>query len=148
MYEIKTEFVHEDFSSHKEMFDFSNYSTKSKYNNLHKLVIGKMKDETAGFAIKQFVRLKPKMYSFLVDNNHEHKKVKGLNKNVVAIISHNEYKDILLNNKCIRNSMNRIQSKDYRIGTYQINKIPFSCFNVKIFIQNNGYDELAVGYYN
>ena len=32
MYEIKTEEdVYEDFSSSKEMFDFSNYSTKSKY---------------------------------------------------------------------------------------------------------------------
>ena len=31
MYEIKTEDVYEYFSSNKEMFDFSNYSTKSKY---------------------------------------------------------------------------------------------------------------------
>ena len=31
MYEIKTEDVFEDFSSNKEIFDFSNYSTKSKY---------------------------------------------------------------------------------------------------------------------
>ena len=29
MYEIKTEDVYEDFGSDKEMFDFSNYSTKS-----------------------------------------------------------------------------------------------------------------------
>ena len=28
-YEIKTKDVYEDFSSNKEMFDFSNYSTKS-----------------------------------------------------------------------------------------------------------------------
>ena len=31
IYEIKTEDVYKDFSSDKEMFDFSNYSTKSKY---------------------------------------------------------------------------------------------------------------------
>ena len=31
MYEIKAEDVQEDFRSIKEMFDFSNYSTKSKY---------------------------------------------------------------------------------------------------------------------
>ena len=30
---------------------------------------------------------------------------------------------ILLNNKCMRCSMNRIQSKDHRIGTYKIYKI-------------------------
>ena len=34
-----------------------------------------MKDEIADFAIKDFVGLKPKMYSFLVDNS-EHKKQK------------------------------------------------------------------------
>ena len=53
MYQIKTEDVYEDFSSNKEMFDFSNYSTKSKYcDNSNKLVIGKMKDETGGVAIE------------------------------------------------------------------------------------------------
>ena len=40
MYEIKTEDVCEDFSNDKEMFDFSNHSTKSKYcDNSNKLVI-------------------------------------------------------------------------------------------------------------
>ena len=47
MYEIKTEDIYEDFSNKKEIFDFSNYSTKSKYyDGSNKLVIGKMKDET------------------------------------------------------------------------------------------------------
>ena len=46
MYEIKTGDVYEDFSSDKEMFDFSNYSTKSKYyDDSNKLVTGEMKDE-------------------------------------------------------------------------------------------------------
>ena len=31
--------------------------------------------------------------------------------------------------------MNRNQSKDHRIGTYEINKISLSCFDDKIFIQ-------------
>ena len=53
MYEIKTEDAYEDFSSNKEMFDFSNYLTKSKYyDDLNKLVIGKMKDETGSVLIK------------------------------------------------------------------------------------------------
>ena len=89
--------------------------------------------------------MKPKIYSFLVDNN-EHKKAKGVNKNVVATRSHNEYKDVLLNNKCIRHLINRIQTKDHRIGTYEINEISLSCFNDKIYIQSNEYDRLALGY--
>ena len=75
MYEIKTEDAYGDFSNDKEMFDFINYSTKSKYyNDSNKLVVGKMKDETGGVAIEKFVGLKPKMYSFLVDDNSKHKK--------------------------------------------------------------------------
>ena len=57
MYEIKTEDVYKDFSNNRKMFDFSNYSTKSKYfDNRNKFVVRKMKDETAGV---RFVRLKP-----------------------------------------------------------------------------------------
>ena len=55
----------------------SSYSTKSKYyNDSNKLVTEKMKNETGGVAIQEFVGLKPKMYSFLVDDNSEHKKQK------------------------------------------------------------------------
>ena len=71
------------------------------------------------------------MYSFLVDDSNVHKK-KGANKNVVATISHNEYKDVLLNNKCLRHLINRMKSKNHRIGTYKINKISLSCFDDKI----------------
>ena len=63
------------------------------------------------------------MYSFLVDGDSEHKKAKDANKNVVATISHNEYKNVLLNKKSLRHLMNRIKSKDHRTGTYEINKV-------------------------
>ena len=77
MYEIKFEDVYEDFGSDKEVFDFTNYSTKSKYyDNSNNLVIGTVKDETRDVAIEEFVGLKDKMYSSLVDNN-EHKKKKA-----------------------------------------------------------------------
>ena len=91
MYEIKTEDVCEDFSNDNEMFDFSTYSAKLKYyNDPNKLAVGKMKYETDNVAIKKFVRLKPKIYSFLVEDSSEHEKPKGMNKNIVAAISHDE----------------------------------------------------------
>ena len=42
------------------------------------------------------------MYSYLVDNSSEHKKAKDVNRNVVVTINQNEYKDALLNKKCLR----------------------------------------------
>ena len=46
-----------------------------------------MKDETGGVAIGELFGLKAKMYLFLVDDNSKHKKAKGVNKNVVAIMN-------------------------------------------------------------
>ena len=77
------------------------------------------------------------MYSYLVNDNSEHKKAKGVNKNVLAIISHNKYKAVLLNKKCLRHSTNRIQSKDHKIGTCEIIKISLSCFDDKIYIMTD-----------
>ena len=88
------------------MFCVSNYSTGSKgYDNSNKVVIGKIKDESGGVAMEERVRLKPGTYSVLVDDNSEHKKAKGVNRNNAAIISHNEYKYVLFNNKCIIHSI-------------------------------------------
>ena len=104
-----------------------------------------MKDKTGGAEIQEPVGSKPKMYSFLVDNS-EHKKAKGVNINVVITISHNEYKDVLLNNKYIRHAMNSIQSKDHTIETYEINKISLPYFDDNLYVQHNRYDELALDY--
>ena len=53
IYETKAEDVYKDFRSNKEMFDFSNYSSKSKYyDDSNKLVIKKMKYENKSVAIE------------------------------------------------------------------------------------------------
>ena len=55
-----------------------------------------MKGETAGVAIKEFVGLTPKLYTFLIDNG-ENKNGKGVNRIVISLT---KYKDVLLKNKC------------------------------------------------
>ena len=67
------------------------------HNNTNKLVVGKMKYEADGVVIEEFFGLKPKMYLYLLNDNSEYKKAKDVNRNIVATISHNEYKDVLLN---------------------------------------------------
>ena len=56
--------------------------------------------------------------------------------------------DVLLNNKFLRHLTNRIQSKNHKIGTYKINKNSLSRFDDKIYIQNNGFDGLVLGYFS
>ena len=48
------------------MFNFSEYPDNSKfYDEIHKKVIGKMKDETKGVPIVEFVESKSKMYAYI-----------------------------------------------------------------------------------
>ena len=78
------------------MFDLSNYSAKSNYyDELNKLVFDKMKDEIGHVATEEFFGLNPRMYLLLLDNSSEHKKEKGVNKNIVAVTSHN----VIMNTK-------------------------------------------------
>lgn len=56
-----------------------------------------MKDEMGSSAIEEFAGLKAKMYLILVSDSNEYKKPKGVNKNVVTKINHNEHTDVLLN---------------------------------------------------
>ena len=114
VYEIETGNIYDDFSKNKGMFDFRDYSARSKYyDDSNALVVGKMKDEISGVAIEEFVRLKPKMYSTVVSNFSRYKKVRGVNNFFFAIIGHNKCKDVLLNKKCLRHLMNIIQSKNH-----------------------------------
>ena len=46
-----------------------------------------------------------------------------LSQNIMIIQRNGAYKDVLLSNKCYKHSMDRIQSKDYRIGTYKLNNL-------------------------
>ena len=46
----------------------------------------------------------------------------------------------------MRHSMDRNQSKNRRIGTYEINKVSLSCFNHEIYVQNNEYAGLALSH--
>ena len=57
------------------------------------------------------------MYSILVSSSSEYKNRKTANKNAAAKVSHNEYKDVLLNKNCLTYSMNKIQSQSNRLGT-------------------------------
>ena len=62
---------------------------------LNKKVIGLMKDEMSGDVIEEFIALRPKLYSYRVGSK-EHKKCKGIKKNVVKkTLTFEDYKNYL-----------------------------------------------------
>ena len=75
--------------------------------------------------MKLFVRLKSKMercIHFQQTTIVNTKNIKSVNRNIVAAINDNKYNDVQQVNKFINNSMNTIQIKDYRTGTFEINE--------------------------
>ena len=107
------------------MFDLSNYPKDSKFFDLaNKKVIGKMKDVSEG---KIIVGLKSKMHSMKNINGKESNTTKGVN----IATKFNEFKDTSFNKKVVRHKVRRIQSKECKIGTYEVNKISLSCFDDK-----------------
>ena len=122
------------------MFDFSNYSKDSKlFDQTNRKVIGKMKDQSGGIVVTEFVGIKSKIYSM--------KKIDGKECNTAKWVSiateFNRFKDVLFNKKIIKHKMKRIQSKKHKLGTYEIDNISLSCFDYKRDVLDDGIRTLA-----
>ena len=139
-YEIKSEDVYEEYFKHKHLFDFSNYSEDWKFfDHANKKVIGKMKGESEGKIIGEFIEGTSMMDSMKNIDGKDSNTAKGVN----IVTEFNEFIDTLFNKKIIRHKMRRIQGKKHKMGTYKINKTSLSWFDDKRFVLNNGIHTLA-----
>jgi len=67
-YNISIENIYEDMMRDIHLFDTSEYDPEHPlYSTENKKVLGKMKDETHGIAVQEFVGLKSKMYSMIYE---------------------------------------------------------------------------------
>ena len=89
-YNIRTKDIYKDFWPDKDKFDFSDYDKNLGFcDPTNKKVIGKMKDETKGVPIVEFIGLRSKMYSYVQNNEITCKKAKEIKKNIVKnVIKH------------------------------------------------------------
>ena len=149
MYEITTDDAYRDFYERKELFDNSDYPEDSPYYfKENKKVIGKMKDETAGVPIVEFVGLRSKIYSYMKDNNKGGKTAKRIKKAVTKKdINHINYKETLFSKQQMHHKMKTIRSNCHEINSYEINKFSLSCFDNKRYIFEDGIKSYAYGHY-
>ena len=71
-YEVKTHDIYQDMLEDAELFDTSEYAQDHPLHSIrNKKVLGKMKDETHGIPIQEFIGLRPKMYSILYTENNK-----------------------------------------------------------------------------
>ena len=152
-YLIRTDSIHQDMYADKQLFDFSDYEKDSAfYNADNKKVIGKMKDETHGINILEFVGLRPKMYSFTTEKEiakgvTEKKVAKGVKKSTInKDLRFDQYKDVLFNETKQMNTMNLFRSDRHNVFTSKINKTTLSCYGDKRFLLNDGISSLPYGH--
>ena len=152
MYEIETEDFYKDISGDvKDRFDTSDYPENHPSGiptGENKKVLGMMKDEAAGKIIKEFVGLRSKLYSFVMDDGGETKKCKGIKKQVVErSIRHEHYKTCLTTGKELLRKQNILRSYEHEIYTEEVNKVALSALDDKRYILSDGMDTLAWGHY-
>ena len=86
-----------------------------------------MKDELGGKIMTEFAALRPKTYSYLMDDGNNDKKAKGTKKCVIKRgLKFSDYKDFLLNNETILKSQQIFKSEAHDVYTEKVNKIALS----------------------
>ncbi|CAH3175005.1 unnamed protein product [Porites evermanni] len=133
MYHIHTDDFYKDISLDiKTKFDTSDYPSNHPsgiLTGVNKKVIGMFKDEVAGKQITHFVGLRPKLYSFKVEEDKTTKKCKGIKKNVVKkSMGFDDYVQCLFSGKKQMRSMKIIRSTP-----------PALCCDSPSFIIDSGY---------
>ena len=78
----------------------------------------------------------------------EHKKAKGVKKNVVKNeIRHRHYIDVINNGITMHHQMNSIRSESHQIKSYHLNKISLSPYDDKRYLLDDGITSLSYGHW-
>src|SRR5258708_2720585 len=107
-------------------------------------------DLVATHMIKEFIGLRSKMYSILMDDDKDDGKrtAKGIGKSVIRReLKHKIYKDILDTSGRMYSKFKVIRSEKHRIYTMEINKVSLSAYDDKRYILDNGISSYAYGHY-
>ena len=112
----------------EKRFDTSDYEANRPLPiGRNKKVIGSMKNELVGKIMTEFVALRPKTYSYLIDDGVSYKKAKETKKCVIERrLKFNDYKGCLLNNEIVLKSQQRFKNERHDVYTEEVNKIALS----------------------
>lgn len=117
-------------------------------NDRNKKIIRMMKDEAGGKIIKEFARLRAKLYSHTVFEGKEKKRHKGIKKAVVKKnIAHDDYKECLFSGNMQMRKMNVIRSQKHEVFTEMFKKIALSTNDDKRIIIEDKISSFAPGHH-
>ena len=138
LFYCQTDDIYQDMLLSIEMFDTSYYPVDHMLQSDHnKKSLGKMKDETNGQPISEFIGLRSKMYSFTC-NNTEEKRAKGVSKvTVKKELKHEHYKSVLFTQTKKVSSMTSLRSHRHELFCENNFKTGLSPFDDKRFLRNS-----------
>jgi hypothetical protein len=158
-YEIKTEDFYQDMFDNKTLFDLSDIQADNlligKFrDDSNKKVIGVFKPEHVNSNIEEFIGLRSKMYSLLLEKETvekgkeiEKKTAKGVVKSVIKKeLKHETYKNILESSGKMYSKMKVIRSNKHQLYTMEINKVSLSAYDDKRWIKGDGVSSYAYGH--
>ena len=138
--EIKSKDVYEEFFKHNNcLISETIQKIQSFLIQPIKFFFGKMKDDSEGKIIDEFVGLKSKLYSMKNIDGKESNATKGVN----IATEFNEFKDTFFNSKVLTHKMRRIQGKKHKLEKNEINKISSSCFDDEKSVLDDEIHKLA-----
>lgn len=116
--------------------------------NPHNGEIGYFKSETGTKPIDEFVGLRAKMYSYVMKDEKEgHCKAKGVGKDAMRLIKHENYLKCLNEQTRDEVEMTGIRSVKHMLYTTKIHKIGLSCNDPKRFICEDNIHTLPYGHW-
>ena len=149
MFQIYTDDFYKDISPDiLTKFDTSDYPPNHKSGittGVNKKVIGMFKDEVAGKQITCFVGLRPKLYSFRIEEDKEVRKCKGIKKNVIKKkLDFDDYVKCLFSGEKEMRKMKIIRSEKHEIYSKEVNKIALSSEDDKRQVLEDKVHTLAI----
>lgn len=151
MFYVETQDVYRDMLENIHLYDTSNYPPNHPlFSTDRKKKIGVFKDELGGVPMKEFVALRPKMYSYIYDKNDKEvneKRCKGISRAVVKKeIMHEHYRNTLLNSTQSKHIMFGLRSDRHIMYCDKITKTSLSAFDDKRYWLGDGISSLAYGH--
>ena len=142
IHKISSDDVYEELRPHaRDYFDFSNYPGRHMLkNNCNKKVPGKFKDKSASKCITEFVGLRNKIYSFMLDDKEDVRKAEvrvanGVQKSVIFNdLRFSTYLNCLWNNELKEHNFRTIRSMKHSVATYTQSKIMMCPFEDKRYL--------------
>ena len=157
--EIETEDFFADIAADvKEWFDTNDFSPEhpAVLNGMpivpeNKKKIGLMKDECCGAVMTEFVALKPKLYSFLTEEDEkirEKQKAKGVKKCIIRkSLRHENFVKCLNTGQSQMRKQSFFRSREHHLFTENMTKLALNPRDDKRVVLENGIDTLALGHW-